>query len=163
MTRLLPLILLMLATTAVARNPHHPSPTRAERKAVPRTSPPAVVVSDTVRGTTADSVVVAGFEKAQKSSRESMMVTNGTGSAFSSVCLEITYKDMQGRMLHKAVHDVAEIIPAGETRMVSVPSFDRQNLFYYRLSPMQPRARQATPFDVEVKVIYVCYPKLTEQ
>lgn len=166
MRRLLLILAILAALTPAAveaGKPHHPSPPRAGRKAVPRTTRPPVIVYDTVSGCATDSVTVSGFEKAQKASRESMMITNGCSRACSATGIEITYKDMQGRMLHKAVREVAEVIPPGETRMVSVPSFDRQNLFYYHLSPRQARAAQATPFDVEVRVIYLCYPKLSEQ
>lgn len=154
--------LTVLAIAAgMARNPHHPSPGRAERKAAPRAETPAAC--DTICGNATDSVIVSGFEKAQKASRESMMLTNNTARELSSIRIEITYTDMKGRMLHKAVHDVAVEIPPGETRMVNVPSFDRQNLFYYHLSPMQARARQATPYDVKVQVLHICYPKPSEQ
>lgn len=152
----------VLATAAcMARKPHHPSPGRQERKAA--ASITTHTACDTVNIADTDSVTVSGFEKAQKASRESMMLTNNTAREFSSLRLEITYTDMKGRMLHKAIHDVAEAIPPGETRIVSVPSFDRQNLFYYHLSPMQARATQATPYDVKVRVLHICYPKSSEQ
>lgn len=159
------LILVVAAMTVLlyveAGKPHHPSPGRAERsRTARRTQLEPVVVYDTVYAGVADSVSVSGFEKAQTATRESMMISNNGSADLVAVGIDISYLDMQGRMLHKASHHVAEIIPAAETRMVNVPSFDRQNLFYYHLSPMSRRAAQATPFDVKVEVKYVCYPKL---
>ena len=126
--------------------------TAARQAAVPRE---AVTGADTVRGAALDSVVVAGFDKPLRSTRESMFVTNGTASAISGLGIEITYRDGRGRMLHRASHAISADIPAGQTRRIEVPSFDRGGAFRYRLSEPPRGARQATPFDVTVKVTYI--------
>jgi len=55
-------------------------------------------------------------------------------------------------MLHSASHNVGADIPAGETRQMSIPSWDKQFNFYYRRSATSQRAEQATPYDVSIKV-----------
>ena len=55
-------------------------------------------------------------------------------------------------MLHSASHNVGADIPAGETRQMSIPSWDKQFSFYYRRSTTSQRAEQATPYDVSIKV-----------
>lgn len=116
---------------------------------------------DTIFSPAADSVAAAGFEKTLRSTSESIFITNASARDIVSLSLSITYTDMQGRMLHKATHAVAppEGIPAGQTRMVSFPSFDRQSLFYYHLSPLPKRAVRATPFKVKVTVNYITHAK----
>lgn len=136
------------ATETVAKRTKAPVPTRA--------------VSDTV---CPDSgmIVAAGFEKVLRSSRESVFITNNTSRPLEALKLDITYKDMRGRMLHRNAMWVEAEIPAGETRMVSFPSFDRQNLFYYHLSPLPSRASRATPFTVGIEVALITHPVSSDQ
>lgn len=116
-------------------------------------------VSDTVAAPASDSVAVSGFEKMLKSRRETFLVSNRMSRGITSVDLTITYKDMKGRMLHRAVHTVAVDIPSGETRSVSVPSWDLQGVMYYCRSAKPSRASQATPFDVNISVNFVTIGK----
>lgn len=108
-------------------------------------------------------ITVAGFEKTLRSSRESMFVTNHSALPVTALQLDITYKDMSGRMLHRQSQWVSADIPPGETRMVAIASFDRQNLFYYHLSPLPPRATRATPFKVWVEVPRIIHPNSQQQ
>lgn len=148
------------ATDAAARwrRPVKPS-TPAARASI---TAQAAVAEDTV---VVDSglITVAGFEKTLRSSRESMFVTNHTELPVCALQLDITYKDMSGRMLHKQSQWVSADIPPGETRMVAVMSFDRQNLFYYHLSPLPPRATRATPFKVWVEVPRIIHSNSPQQ
>lgn len=115
--------------------------------------------NDTVWSPERDIIVVSGFEKTLRSSRESMYVTNNSEYAMEGIGIEVSYLDISGRLLHKAVHDISVNIPAEETRMVDIASFDRQGLYYYHLSPAPKRAVRATPFKVTVNVLYILTPK----
>lgn len=148
-----------LCAGAVAQNLRRPSPQRH----APRVTAAAAVSYDTVTAPPADTIAVAGFEKLYRATRETMFVTNHSSRPVTTLGLDITYRDLSGRMLHRAVSEVQVAVPAGETRRVSVPSFDSSGLFYYRLSPRPVRAAQATPFDVEVKVTYITHPFLTPE
>lgn len=147
--------LLAALPSAEARRWHRPLPSQQRKSAAkPRPAEPA---ADTV-APDSGKVAVNGFEKALRSSTESMFVTNSTGRDISSLYLDITYLDMKGRMLHRNAQWIEADIPAGETRMVYVRSFDRQNLFYYHLSPQPKRASRATPFKVSVEVPLIIHP-----
>lgn len=113
---------------------------------------------DTVFEPSRDSVSVAGFEKTLRSNRESMYFTNNTARTVAGMQIEITYLDMEGRMLHKTTHTTSTEIPSGETRLIDFPSFDRQGLYYYHLSPLPPRASRATPFRAKVRILHALIP-----
>lgn len=114
---------------------------------------------DTLWAPPADSVAASGFEKTLRSTRESVYITNRTASPIEGLSLEISYFDISGRMLHKADQEISADIPAGETRLIDFPSFDRQGLYYYHLSPLPARARRATPFKASVSIRYILYPR----
>ena len=159
------IIMLMLScaiTLRAIKPAHHPRPAASRSRTAARTAAVPRIVYDTVRTATVDSVQVAGYEKLLRATRESMFVTNKSTQPVTAIGLDISYHDMQGRQLHRRSCEVNEVIPAGETRMIDIPSFDRQGLFYYHLSPLPQRASQATPFEVEVEVKYVCYPTIEQ-
>lgn len=166
--RLKHLTLILAAATlgafaAIATPPTHPTPKQQGRSAaMNRRVLPSAVVYDTVAPATDTALIVSGFEKTLRATRESMFVTNRSGAPVAGFTLEITYRDLHGRMLHRAVRTVGSIIPDGETRRVDIPTFDRQNLFYYRLTEPPQRASQATPFDVTIKVLNLIYPSVSE-
>lgn len=154
------LFVALTAFSALGRRYAKPGAPKARR--TPAEAVAEAARLDTVAPAPAD-MAVAGFEKTLAATRESMFVTNLTARPVEALGLRITYTDMAGAMLHTAVHDVEACIPPGETRMVSVPSFDRQKVFYYHLSPAPARARAATPFQVTVAVTYICHPNPNSQ
>lgn len=87
-----------------------------------------------------------GYDKPLNASAESFYAVNGSGSDIVMLTVEFTYFDMKGRQLHKAEHTLRCDIPAGETRKLSVPTWDRQHSLYYYKSTV-PR-RSATPYSV---------------
>lgn len=121
----------------------------------PRVAPTAVVPApaDTLPAAYADSLSISGFEKPLRSRHETFFVTNSSGSHVGSVEVEIDYRDMQGRQLHRAVHTVYCDLPPGQTRRLQVPAMDREGLMYYRLSPVPCGARHATPFDAVIRIL----------
>lgn len=107
------------------------------------------VPADTVTDT--DGLLrLSGYDKPLNANRETMFVTNLTRQTATALDLEITYYDMTGRMLHSARQHVTCEIPAGETRLIEFPTWDRQHSFYY-LKSVKPR-RQATPYDIQCTV-----------
>lgn len=112
----------------------------------------AVAAHDTLREV-ADSVAVVGYDKPMRASRETFFVVNHTGRRLGVVNVTFAYYDLTGRMLHAVTVDVKCDIPAGETRQLSIPTWDIQRLHYYWASPA-PR-RGGTPYDVRHMVNYV--------
>lgn len=115
---------------------------------VPRPSVP-----DTVWAPPADSLTLSGFEKPLRAKTETMFLTNNMAETVDYIDIEITYQDIDGRMLHKASYGIEMTVPPGETRIFEIPSFDRNQIYYYFLSPVPPRA-EATPFRVAVDLRY---------
>ena len=108
---------------------------------------------DTV-AVTADSITLSGYDKPLRSRTESMFVSNHTGRTVAGLRLRIEYFDLSGRSLHARECDIAARIPAGSTRQISFPSWDRQLSFYYRLSS-KPRRADAAPYNVRCSVIHI--------
>ena len=55
-------------------------------------------------------------------------------------------------MLHRRQISVPCDIPAGETRNLSIQSWDKQQSFYFVRSTVPSRTDQATPYDVTISV-----------
>lgn len=166
-TRLTVILLVLLAPSLCVsgRKGKKPDPPRVGRNASTRTAANSVSACDTIMLPPADSITVAGYEKTLRSNTESMIISNHTSEDITAVGLDIQYLDMKGRMLHRCSQSVnlPDGIPSGESRMVSIPSFDRQGLFYYYLSPKPKRATRATPFKVAVTVSYICTLKQSDK
>lgn len=128
---------------------------RGARAAAPA-APSATVEASTADtlSSNLDKVAMAGYDKPLTATRETLHLTNLTsGDTITSVALEITYLDRQGRQLHKRRVTIYETVPPGETQLVSFPSWDKQHSFYY-IKSAEPR-RQATPYTVQVIPLFV--------
>lgn len=165
--RLTIILLALLAPSLCVsgRKGKKPDPQRVGRNASTHTAANSVSACDTIMLPPADSITVAGYEKTLRSNTESMIISNHTSDDITAVGLDIQYLDMKGRMLHRCSQSVnlPDGIPSGESRMVSIPSFDRHGLFYYYLSPKPKRTTRATPFKVAVTVSYICTPKKSDK
>lgn len=123
-----------------------PEPVEADTAAAVATVESAVIVRpDSTR------LKIRGYDKPLRSRRESFFVVNTDTCGFDTLYLTLTYYDSAGRMLHRRSVAVRADVPAGETRNVGIPSWDRQYAFYYYLSPRPARAA-ATPYRVTVSV-----------
>ena len=144
------LILLCLSTLDVSAR------TRTTRKNLRSTDVPVMVLeasdlqSDTVTGLDPNAVTLKGFSKRASDSKESFFITNNTDHRMSAVRLLLRYTTMSGEMLDQRTVSVTVNLKPGETKLVSVKSFDVQRLFYYYAGP-QPR-KQATPFQVAFRL-----------
>lgn len=115
------------------------------------TTPPAAVY-DTLAAPDASAVSVNGYDKPLRSRRETFFTTNNTDRNLARIAFTIRYFDARQRQFHQTKHNIPADIPAGETRQISVPSWDPQFNFYYIRSTIPQRAQQATPYDVRIKV-----------
>ncbi len=114
----------------------------------------ATTIVDTVIPNTleAPAVSIKGYDKPLRSRRETFFASNNGKREICALAYTIRYYDTQDRLLHSASHNTSCIIPAGETRQLSIRSWDIQNAFYYRLSTVPERAAQATPYNVKISV-----------
>lgn len=98
-----------------------------------------------------DAVSLKGFSKRASDAKESFFITNNTGSRMNAVRLLLRYTTMSGEMLTQRVVNIPVNLMPGETKVVSVKSFDVQRLFYFYAGP-KPR-KQATPFKVAFRLV----------
>ena len=97
-----------------------------------------------------DAVTLKGFSKRASDGKESFFITNNTAHRMSAVRLLLRYTTMDDEMLTQRAVTVPVSLLPGETKLVSVKSFDVQRLFYYYAGP-KPR-KQATPFKVAFRL-----------
>ena len=97
-----------------------------------------------------DAVTLKGYSKRASDSKESFFITNNTSHRMSAVRLLLRYSTMNGEMLTQRQVTVPVSLEPGETKLVSIKSFDVQRLFYYYSGP-QPR-KSATPFRVAFRL-----------
>lgn len=114
--------------------------------------------TDTVASPAAHTVDLNGFDKPLRSKRETFFVTNNSARRVKAISVSLKYFDTDRNMLHARNEHIPIDIPAGETRQASLPSWDKQQSFYFRHSAVPARATVATPFDVtaEVDTIFFC-------
>lgn len=124
--------------------------TRRPARHVPRTT---AARPDSLGAPWTDSVSVSGFDKKLRSAREQMFVTNSSSRDFSAIRLRISYYDSKGRLLHVADRYVRAELPARGTRLVEIPSFDRNSSFYYYLS--RPPRAAGQEFRVTIDPLYL--------
>lgn len=91
-------------------------------------------------------ITFSGFDKPQQSNRETFFITNNTDRTMTGVVLYIEYLTPDGRQLNKSFYRLSCNIPAGETRIAEIPTWDKQNSFYYEKSKKSRSG--GTPFTV---------------
>lgn len=133
------------------RRPQYPPQSSPPEHGGHHSTPPAAVY-DTLAAPDASAVSVNGYDKPLRSRRETFFTTNNTDRNLARIAFTIRYFDARQRQLHQTKHNIPADIPAGETRQISVPSWDHQFNFYYIRSTIPQRAQQATPYDVRISI-----------
>ena len=146
------LVALMVLSTSVMD-----ARTRTTRKNLRSTAVPVLALEqddallpDSLAAVDPAAVSIKGFSKRASESKESFFITNNTGDRMSAVRLLLRYTTMSGELLTQRAVTVPVQLQPGETKLVSIKSFDVQRLFYYYAGP-QPR-KQATPFQVAYRL-----------
>lgn len=98
-------------------------------------------------------LTASGYDKPLTSRKESLHLTNNGDDRVVAVGLTIVYTDFRGDELHKRSLSVKCDVPPHATRLVTFPSWDVQNSFYYEGSA-KPR-RQAYPYGITLTVDYI--------
>lgn len=149
-TLLSALLILLCVSTLDAR-------TRTTRKNLRSTEVPVAVIEqddsllpDSLEAIDPHAVTLKGYGKRASDSKESFFITNNTRHRMSAVRLLLRYTTMNGELLTQRAVTVPVSLKPGETKLVSVKSFDVQRQFYYYAGP-QPR-KQATPFQVAFRL-----------
>lgn len=85
-------------------------------------------------GYTLGQIKFSGYDKPRNSGSETFFITNLTDRTLSGITLYIDYRTTDGRQLNKRFIRLSCVIPAGETRIAEVKSWDKQKSFYYEKS-----------------------------
>ncbi len=99
------------------------------------------------------SVIFSGYDKTANSSKETFHVINRSDTTIKKAGIRITYLDLRNRMLHSRETVINCDVPKGETRLVSIKSWDEQHTFYYYLSP-EPK-KTATPYKLSIDLLWI--------
>ncbi|MBQ9217347.1 MAG: hypothetical protein IJ160_04115 [Muribaculaceae bacterium] len=105
---------------------------------------------DLTDGVDPGGIVMKGYSKRAADSKESFFLTSKLKHRISSVRLLLRYSAMDGTVLHERRVVVPVELKPGETRLVTVKSFDVQHLFYY-YGGNKPR-KSATPYKVAYRL-----------
>lgn len=144
-------ILLLLSTAVTAQRTTRKGLRVAKTESV--NSYDTVIVATKKIDSNIPKITLAGYDKPLRSNRETMFVTNLTNNPVKGLRLELNYYDLHGNKLHSRQCDIDCDIPAGETRQISLKSWDVQHSFVYRLST-RPKHADATPYDVVCNIIH---------
>ncbi len=107
------------------------------------------IAFDTITPVNPGQINFSGYDKPLRSSRETFFATNATEAYIHTIIITTEYFDLAGRQLHKQSRRVAAQIPAGETRQLTMPSWDTQQSFYYHKSN-PPRRANAYPYNIKI-------------
>lgn len=105
---------------------------------------------DTIVNPGRETIELSRYDKPLRSRRETFFALNRTEGRVVGLAVTITYFDTAGHQIHAASQSVATDIPAGESRLVSLRSWDTQQSFYYTGSGAPARATRATPYTVQL-------------
>lgn len=94
----------------------------------------------------------AGYEKEINSSKETFLIINSSRHNIIAFSIDIIYKDMDGRMLHKRNVTMDCNLPSGETKRFDISSWDLQRTYYYYLGNTPKKT--ATPYQVEFRQVF---------
>lgn len=92
-----------------------------------------------------------GYDKKANATTETFFIHNNSDQTLTSLELEISYLSESGNLLHKRIVEIDETIPAGESRKIDIPSWDKQKNFHYVKSDAGKKG--SAPFTVRFKVI----------
>lgn len=92
-----------------------------------------------------------GYDKKLRSTKETFFISNTDSFAtVTRACVTLEYFDAQGRLLHSRPRRIDLELEPGKTEVIDIPSWDRQQSFYYRDS-QRPRV-SAVPYDIRINV-----------
>lgn len=103
---------------------------------------------DCNNGYTLSQISYHGYDKPAPSDVETFFISNSTDRTLVSVGLYIIYMDLSGKQINKRFVKADCDIPSGETRLISIRSWDKQHSFYY-FESQKPR-RTAHPYKVRL-------------
>ncbi len=97
-------------------------------------------------------VRISGYKKTLASRVETLMLTNLSATdTIHAIDIDMDYHTLDGTQLNRRDVTFTIDIPPGETRHVSTPAWDRQQLFYHADTPPKRPTQRATPFTTNLR------------
>lgn len=149
-TRIPILLIISLVAATADCDARRRATTRRNVSVRSASGPAATPAVDTIIGPDSSAIRLYGYDKPLRSNRETVFITNSGDRDINSVSITTQYLDTKGREFHEVKRRVYVEIPAGSTRKVDYPSWDRQQSFYY-VGSKRPRT-SGTPYDVRQSV-----------
>ena len=109
-----------------------------------------------LEGVNPNAISIKGYSKKANDSKEAFFVTNHLKTPISQLRLRLRYTTPTGEQLHERVATVNVTLRAGETRLVTIKSWDIQRQFYY-YAGAKPR-KKASPYKVAYRLIGYSLP-----
>ncbi|MDE6484271.1 MAG: hypothetical protein K2L14_02615 [Duncaniella sp.] len=141
------LLYLLLLVSALASRADDTTRDRLQRR-MPSPQQSSISVADSIPALGGE-ITISGYDKPLDSRRETFHVTSSMPDTITGLIIRLTYTDVTGRRLHEETRSVSCMIPPYDTRLVSIPSFDRQCRYFYARGK-QSRASGVTPFEVTI-------------
>ena len=120
------------------------------------TTTPTPIPTDTITDITQINTIlkISDYQKTVRSRVESMLLTNLSATdTIKAVTIDLNYTDAEGRQLNRRELTLTVTVPPGETRHASSTSWDRQQLFYYHLTPPARPTDRTRSFHVAITPI----------
>lgn len=113
-------------------------------------------LTDTVvNGINVHNIIFTGYDKTQRSARESLYITNRTDRHITRITFEIAYYNSKGIEMHRRTVSVPVDLPAGTSRKVDFPSWDPQHSYYFHKS--KPAKKPGNTYDVAIRLVSLRY------
>jgi len=147
--------LLLLPVTADARK-HRSRKLNIDPAAIDRLSPSDMIVEGV------DSLVAfSGYDKPLNSNYETFFASNNNDRRLLKLWVTLNYMTTDGRQFHARSEEIRTNIPSGESRQLTLRSFDRQHSFYYHRS-RKPRSNDGiAPFKVTIAIDSAAFEKIS--
>ena len=108
-------------------------------------------------GVNPNAISIKGYTKKASDSKEAFFVTNRTDRTISQIKIRLRYTTLTGEQLHERVATVNVTLRAGETRLVTIKSWDIQRQFYY-YAGAKPRKKASNGSFTTVKPVITHIP-----
>lgn len=102
-----------------------------------------------------DLIRFSGFDKPYNSTKETFLVTNNGPEFLGKIEIRLTYSDLEGRMLHSRTMTLNADVPPGQTRQLTVKSFDTQKSYFYHKSKSPRTGGQSFTVSIELLHFHV--------
>ena len=100
--------------------------------------------------TNRQAVAFSGYEKALRSTSETVFLTNRSNDTICGMKFAVKYFDMAGHSLHTREITNLDLVPPGETRQLTFKSWDPHKVFHYYLTTPGRASGNATPYTVTI-------------